>query len=293
MNDYIIFVDASADMDPRFVQENDIRIVPMSYTLGGENRECARMEDEETLKRFYDGQRGGDFTHTSQVTPQQYMDAFSPILAEKKDILYISLSGGLTNSRDSIRIACDQLSEQYPGASVCTVDSICATGGMGLLAQQAVKNKRAGMTVRENTAQIELLKHRVCHLFMVEDLMYLKRGGRVSAASAMIGTALGIRPILVIDEVGKLTVVGKQRGQKKAISDLLARYSRTRGSDIQAVSIVHADAPDTAARLVEGVKSLNPAAEITCCMLSPIIGAHTGPGMAAVIYFGDRSEIVK
>lgn len=293
MNDYVIFVDASADMEARFVSENDIRIVPMSYTLGGENRECAQMEDETTLKRFYDGQRHGDFTHTSQVSPQQYMDAFSPILAEKKDILYISLSGGLTNSHDSIGIAGGQLSEQYPDAAVYAVDSLCATGGIGLLARLAVRNKQAGMTVRENAADIEEKRHKVCHFFMVEDLMYLKRGGRVSAASAMIGTALGIRPILVIDEVGKLSVVGKQRGQKKAISDLLARYDRSRGSEINDISIVHADAPDTAARLVDGVKGLNPEAEITCCMLSPIIGAHTGPGMAAIIFFGDRSKILK
>ena len=291
MCDYAIFVDASADIDPRLMKE-DIGVVAMSYTLGDEARSCAGMEDAEILKHFYDGQRMGDLIHTSQVSPQQYLDAFEPVLATGRDILYISLSGGLTNSHDSVRCACQELGERYSNTRVIAVDSISATGGIGLLVERATQNREAGMTIVENAADIEALKHRVCHIFMVEDLMYLKRGGRVSAATAVVGTALGIKPILVIDEAGSLRIVGKQRGSKRAISDMLSRCLRSRDTETHRINIVHADAPWLAARLSEETMKLLADAEITTGMLSPIIGAHTGPGMAAIIYFGDREKIL-
>ena len=292
MQDYAIFVDASADLDPRFARENDIRMVSMSYTLGGENRECSELESEDALKRFYDGQRHGDLTHTSQVSPQQYMDAFAPVLAEGRDLLYISLSGGLTNSHDSVRFAAEELRERYPDASVFAVDSLSATGGIGLLAERAVENRVKGLSVEENAKDIEAARHRVCHLFMVEDLMYLKRGGRVSAATAVVGTALSIKPILVIDQDGALRVVSKQRGRKHALSELISRFERSRDADAHRVSLIHADAPELASQLESEALRLDPRTATTRGMLSPIIGAHTGPGMAAIIFFGNRDKIM-
>ena len=291
MNQYAVFVDSSADLDRSFAAAHDIKVVPMSYTLGEENRESASLEDDAFLVDFYNNQRKGDLTHTSQVTPQGYMDAFAPVLREGLDILYISLSGGLTNSRDSIHIARQELEDNYPNVHVYAVDSLSATGGIGLLAEQAVLNREKGMTVEENAKVIEELTHRVCHLFMVEDLMYLKRGGRIPAVSAVIGTALNVKPILVIDEKGKLTVVSKQRGKKHAISELLERFRKSRDESCHRVSIVHADAPEVAAQLAEGVAKIDAQAEITVGMLCPVIGAHTGPGMAAVLFFGDRAKM--
>ena len=292
MNQYAIFVDSSVDIDRAFVAEHGLHIVPMCYTIGEENREAIRLEDDAFLKDFYDNQRKGDLTHTSQVTSQKYIDSFSPVLAEGKDILYISLSGGLTNSRDSIHIAKMELKENYPNVHVYAVDSLSATGGVGILAEQAVYNREKGMSVEENAKVIEELTHKVCHIFMVEDLMYLKRGGRIPAVSAVIGTALNLKPILVIDDKGKLSVVSKQRGKKHAMNELMERFEKSRDTSFHRVSLIHADAPDVPAHLAEEVKKLDEQAEITTTMLCPVIGAHTGPGMAAIIYFGDRAKIM-
>ena len=293
MKDYVIFLDSSADIDPSFIKEHGIGIVSMSYTFGNQNRICDGTEDEAFLKRFYDGQRAGDLTQTSQVTPQQYMDAFTPALEKGKDVLCISLSGGLTNSHDSIRLAKIELAETFPDRTVYSVDSLGATAGIGLLAELAVKNREAGLSAEENARELDNMRHKVCHLFMVEDLMYLKRGGRIPAAAAVIGTALGVKPILVIDEKGTLTVTDKKRGEKNALEELERRFLASRDPQNHRVAIIHADAPQRAEKLASKVRDVDPEANITIVPLGPVIGAHTGPGLAAVIYFGSREAMMK
>ena len=293
MKDYAIFLDSSADIEPSFIKEHDISVVSMSYTFGDQNRICDGTEDEAFLKRFYDGQRTGDLTQTSQVTPQQYMDAFTPALEKGKDVLCVSLSGGLTNSHDSIRLAKIELSETFPDRTVYSVDSLGATGGIGLLAELAVKNREAGLSAEENARDLDNMRHRVCHLFMVEDLMYLKRGGRIPAAAAVIGTALGVKPILVIDEKGTLTVTDKKRGEKSALEELERRFLASRDPEKHRAVIVHADAPQRAEKLALRVKNADPEANITILPLGPIIGAHTGPGLTAIIYFGSRGAMMR
>jgi DegV family protein with EDD domain len=293
MKDYVIFTDASADMPEGYAEEYDIHIVPMNLLLDDDSYTWSKTEGEDQIRRFYDAQRNGSLTHTSQVSPQQYVDSFSPVLATGRDVLCISLSGGLTNSQGSIHIAQDELAEIYPDVSIYAVDSLSASGGIGLLIQDAVENRKNGMSVQENKADLEDKSHRVCHLFMVEDLLFLKRGGRISAATAIIGTALSVKPILVIDDEGKLTVIDKKRGRKQAITELMGRCRTSRDLSRHDFSIIHADAPELASLLVEEVKMLDPEAQISVNMLTPIIGAHTGPGLAAVIYYGDRCKMIK
>ena len=293
MKDYAIYLDSSADIDPSFIKEHDIGIVAMSYTFGDQNRVCDGTEDEAFLKRFYDGQRAGDLTQTSQVTPQQYMDAFTPALEKGKAVLCISLSGGLTNSHDSIRLAKIELSEQFPDRTVYSVDSLGATVGIGLLAELAVKNRAHGLSAEENARDLNNMRHKVCHLFMVEDLMYLKRGGRVSAAAAVIGTALGVKPILVIDEKGTLTVTDKKRGEKSALEELERRFLASRDPEIHRVAIIHADVQQRAEKLAQKARDADPEARVTISPLGPIIGAHTGPGLTGIVYFGDRRAMMK
>ena len=291
MIDYTIFVDSSADLEPLFLENHDIHIVGMHYTIGAEQCDCSVTESGAARKRFYDRQRNGEVCHTSQAVPQQFIDTFAPALESGRNVLYLSLSGGLTNMHNSIYLAKMELSEHYPNTHVYEFDSLSATGGIGLLAEIAVKNRDEGMSIEENVAKLEEMRARLCHLFMVEDLIYLKRGGRIPAATAVIGTALSMKPILVIDEEGKLRVVDKKRGHKAAIGSMLERYSQTKDDRYQRISIVHADAPILSHQLAEELAKRNPQAHISEGMLSPIIGAHTGPGMAAIIYFGDRSEI--
>ena len=292
MENYVIYTDTSADVSKEFLRNNELFFVPMNYTLGEEERVCRGMEDEDLLKKFYVGQRAGDLTHTSQITPQQYIDTFEKHLACGESVIYLSLSSGLTKTFDSVRIAKMDMDEKYPDAKIYPVDTLSATGGMGLLAELAVNNKKSGMSAAENAANLEEMSHKVCHIFMVEDLMYLKRGGRISAATAVVGTVMNIKPILVIDQEGKLITVAKKRGEKLALRELMTRYLDSRDTRYgKNAYITHADAGERPAILEEMLKRHDPSVSYTEMFLSPIIGAHTGPGMTAIIFFGDRAKI--
>ncbi len=287
---YVIFSDISADIPADYAKEKDIRFISMQYSLGDEDRVCEGIEAEELLKRFYDGQRSGDLTRTSQISPQIYMDIFTPVLEEGKDILYLSLSSGLSSTYQSSCLAASQLEEKFPGRKIVCVDSLASTGGMVLLLEAAALNREQGMTVSENGKWLEENRLKVCHWFMVEDLMYLKRGGRVSAATAVVGSALNIKPVLKIEEDGTLKNFAKARGTKRALNSLVEYYAAASDKEPgERVYILHADSRDNADYLEEKVKEINPKCSVAKMMLSPIIGAHTGPGMCAVVHFGRRS----
>lgn len=286
---YVIFSDISADIPADYAKENDIRFISMRYSLGDEDRVCEEIEAEEILKRFYDGQRNGDLTRTSQISPQIYMDVFTPVLEEGKDILYLALSSGLSSTYQSSCLAAGQLREQFPEREIVCVDSLAATGGMGLLLEAAVQNRKEGMALLENGKWLEENRLHVCHWFMVEDLMYLKRGGRVSTATAVVGSALNIRPVLKIEEDGTLKNFAKARGTKRALNSLVDYYEAASDKKPgERIYILHADSRENAEYLEEKVKQINPQCSVTKMMLSPIIGAHTGPGMCAVVHLGRR-----
>lgn len=286
---YVIFSDISADIPAGYAKENGIRFISMRYSLGDEDRVCEEIETEEVLKQFYNGQRNGDLTRTSQISPQVYMDVFTPVLREGKDILYLALSSGLSSTYQSSCLAAGQLKEQFPEREIVCVDSLAATGGMGLLLEAAVQNRKEGMAPAENGKWLEENRLKVCHWFMVEDLMYLKRGGRVSAATAVVGSALNIRPVLKIEEDGTLKNFAKARGTKRALNSLVDYYEAAGDKKPgERVYILHADSQENAEYLEEKVKQINPQCSVTKMMLSPIIGAHTGPGMCAVVHFGRR-----
>ncbi len=286
---YVIFSDISADIPASYAKEHGIRFLAMRYSLGEEDRVCEEIEQEEVLKKFYDGQRNGDLTRTSQIAPQNYVDVFQPVLQEGKDILYLALSSGLSSTYQSSCLAATELKEKFPEREIVCVDSLAATGGMGLLLEAAVQNREKGMAPAENGRWLEENRLRVCHWFMVEDLMYLKRGGRVSAATAVVGSALNIRPILKIEEDGTLKNFAKARGSKRALNNLVEYYEAASDKEAgESIYIMHADSEENAAYLEEKVKAINPACSVTKMMLSPIIGAHTGPGMCAIVHWGRR-----
>lgn len=283
--DYIIYSDISADLPAEYAAENDIRFIPMSYTLGEEDRVCSCIEPEDILHRFYDGQRSGDLTHTTQISPYKYVEIFEPILASGKSVLYISLSSGLSNTYNSSLIAAGELNEKYEGVKVVCVDSLGATGGMGALLEMAVDNRKNGMSIDENAQWLEKNRLRIYHWFMVEDLMYLKRGGRIPATTAIVGSALSIKPLLKIDSDGTLSTFAKKRGAKAAMNELLELYkTRSVGGKGERVIVIHADDKEKAEYLKNGVLEHNPEADISVMMLSPIIGAHVGPGMCAIVH---------
>ncbi|MBP3851495.1 MAG: DegV family protein [Erysipelotrichaceae bacterium] len=288
MYKYIIAVDAAADIDETFFQENDIYVFPMEYSLSESMVWCRDMESEEKLKAFYLSQKNGELTKTSQITPYLYSQYAEPFLKKDLSILYITLSSGLSSTYQSACLAAEDLKETYPEADFLPLDSLAATGGMGILAERAVNNQKKGMDLRQNYEDLQSAAAHLQHWFLVSDIQYLRRGGRINSSSAAIASVLSIKPILQIDQNGKLPVIGKARGTKAAVKELLKHYKQTYVPSDDPIYICHADAPDTADLLEKKILELTPNVVIRKRMLSPIIGAHTGPGMASIIHLGTK-----
>ena len=283
---YIIVMDASADIDSKLFLEEDIRFIPMQYSLNEEMRESKGIESEELLKSFYDSQRSGELTKTTQITPYQYINFFSKLLNEGYSILYLSLSSGLSSTYQSAMLAASELNDEHKDEKVYVVDSLGATGGIGVLLELACKYRKEGKSIEENCALLNNAKLKLHHFFMVQDLMYLRRGGRVSGATAVVGTVLGIRPILKIDENGKLVNFAKRRGNKLALEELAKLFNENYELNDSPIYIVDGDAKELGDFLASEIKKLIPDAVVKRNMLSPIIGAHTGPGLVAVCFIG-------
>lgn len=289
--DYLIYADVSIDIDAEFAKENDMKYIPMEYVLGEDNFYCKAPESNEMMHDYYEKLRQKITTHTSQITPSHYIDIFEPLVKEGKKILYISLSSGLSNTYESALMAVQTIQEDYENACIEVVDSLGATGGMGLMAEMAVRNREAGMDCAQNAAWLRAHANNVNYWFEVEDLMYLKRGGRVSAATAIMGTALNIKPILTIDKTGHLQTIDKKRGAKTAIKSMFERFEANFDEDTcEVVYVSCADCMDNANLLRDMILEAHPDAKVRVTMLSPIIGAHTGPDMVALIYFGSERE---
>lgn len=283
---YLIVMDASADIDSKVFLEEDIRFIPMQYSLNEGMRESRGIESEELLKSFYDSQRSGELTKTTQITPYQYINFFSKLLNEGYSILYLSLSSGLSSTYQSAMLAASELNDEHKDEKVYVVDSLGATGGIGVLLELACKYRKEGKSIEENCALLNNAKLKLHHFFMVQDLMYLKRGGRVSGATAVVGTVLGIRPILKIDENGKLVNFAKRRGNKLALDELTNLFKDNYEPNDSPIYIVDGDAKELGDFLASEIKKLIPEAVVKRNMLSPIIGAHTGPGLVAVCFIG-------
>lgn len=286
---YRIFTDASADLIPEFAEKENIGVIPMLYTLGDEEFTCAGTEPTEVMRNYYNGEREGKMTHTSQISPQTYLERFRDLAQNGESILYISLSGGLSSTYQSSVIAAEELTEEFPDIKIRCIDSLSASVGIQLLLELAAENRASGMDIDENADWLEKNRLSVCHWFMVEDLMYLKRGGRISPAVAAVGTALNIKPILRIESDGKLINFAKRRGTKSALDQLVKFYDEaSEKPEGERICIVHADNEKYADYLEQELKKINPGCSISKNMLSPVIGCHTGPGMCAIVHFGKR-----
>lgn len=284
---YEIFSDVSLDIDMDFAREHNVRFVPMEYMLGEETFHCECPESDEMMHNYYEKLRQTVPTRTSQIAPFHYVETFEPFVKEKKPILYISLSSGLSNTYESAQMAVEMLKETYGEVAIEVVDSLGATCGMGLLVEAACNNLDAGMSLSDNAAWLRENAGKVNYWFKVEDLMYLKRGGRISVATAIVGTALNIKPILTINGEGKLDTIAKKRGDKLAIKYILDCFAETFDESFgNVVYICCADCMDNAQKLKQMVLELRPELTVKVTMLSPIIGAHTGPDMLALVHFG-------
>ena len=291
MKDYLIYVDASSDLSPDYLHARDVQVLPMTCLSGTEMHTLTGYEDDLTLAGYYREMREGKMFSTSQITPGEYEEAFAPAMREGKDVLYLALSSGLTSTVESACLAAETLNREHAPAKMYVVDTLSATGGINLLAERAVHFRKEGIGAEKAAQLLTELARQVCHVFMVTDLMHLCRGGRISGASARVGTMLHVIPILIIDEQGKLEVVDKKRGEHSAIRELRKRFENSwNGQDYKMYS-THGNWPEEAVRLEKQLLEINPDVRIEKRIISPVIGAHTGPGMLSIIFFGDRQKI--
>lgn len=284
---YVILSDAACDLEPGIIKQENLSFLPMDYTWGMETLSHSPGAPLQSLKAFYDGLRKGNLAKTTQISPQQYEAAMRPWLDNGYSVLYLALSGGLSSTCQTARRISDQLLENYPEQKIIVLDTKAATGGMGILVERAVRNRASGMEITENALDLTDAIQHLYLWFMVPDLMYLLRGGRVSTAAAAAGTVLHLRPLLRIDPDGYLKTIGKAHGEHKSIRELLEYYEKYRlDESADPVYVIDADAPEIGDQIQKKLISLYPGIIVRRCPLSPIIGAHTGPGMAAIIHIG-------
>ena len=282
MNEYKIFIDLSADIEGSFVKENDIEFIPMEYKIGEETKVSVFVESDEVMKKFYQAMKDGKVTATSQITPFKYVDYFTPFCEKNINILYLPLSSGLSQTYSSALLAKDELKDKYPNVKIEIVDTLSATSGIALLARIALDNKNKGLSIEDNAKILADIVKRTSVNFFVEDLKYLKRGGRIKASTAFIAGALNIKPVLIINKEGKLETIAKKHGSKKAAGSLVERFNEMHDDNYKTVYISHADAIDMANFVKGKLEELNLGLDIKIVMISPIIGAHVGPGMVAL-----------
>ena len=281
---YQIVTDSCCDFTRAEYAALDLRYVPLTLLYKG--AEHASFTEEDELHAFYDGIRSGEMPTTSAVNPEGWVSIMEPALKEGKDVLCLTFTSGLSTTHQSAVIAAQELREKYPRRKLLVVDTLCAARGQGLLVYLACKKRDAGASLEELHAWVEDNKLKLCHWVTVDDLNHLKRGGRINATTAFVGGMLGIKPIIHVDDNGKLNTVSKCRGRKAAMDYLVNRLVET-ATDTDTVFIAHGDCPEDAAALENLIRAKCPAVkEVRTGYVGGVIGAHTGPGVLVVFFLG-------
>ncbi|MBO5355927.1 MAG: DegV family protein [Clostridia bacterium] len=285
MNDYVIYTDSGCDLSPDTLRSWGVPYQCLTFKFDGSERVYSNTDMDEPT--FYAKMRAGGVAKTSAVNSETFFEAFKELLDAGKDILYIGFSSGLSNTYNAARIAAEELRESYPSQKVMTVDSLSGSAGQGLLVYLALEQKKQGATIEEAAAFAEKLSTRICHWITVEDLVYLKRGGRISPTVAFVGNALGLKPMIRITDEGKLHSHSKARGRKKAIEALVERYSEyAEDAANGTVFISHADCEQDAREVGEKLKARFGVEVRLLTQIGPVIGSHAGPGTIALCFVG-------
>lgn len=289
MSDFVIYTDSTTDLPQALADSLGLKIIPYSFRVG--DTEYFNYLDHRELASpdFYNFLRAGKSASTSLVTTHRYIETFEPCLKEGKDILYLCLSTGLSSSYGQSLLAAETLEAAYPERKLIMVDSLCASMGQGLLAYYAAKEKEKGKSLDEVADFIRKLVPNLCHWFTVDDLNHLRRGGRVSGAAAFMGTMLGIKPILHVDDNGKLIPMAKVRGRAKSFEYLCERMAESiLPPEDQVLFISHGDALEDAQKLAELLKSRCGKTHTVINDIGPVIGAHAGPGTITLFFVGNK-----
>ena len=287
MNDYVLLTDSSADLTDALVKELGVEVLPLSFTM--RNKTYRNWPDNREIdpKDFYRQLREGEMATTSAVNVSDFTETIEPHLKEGRDVLVVAFSSGLSATCHSAQIAAQELSEQYPERKVYVVDSLCASLGQGLLVWYAARMKNEGRGIGAVRDWLEENKLHLCHWFTVDDLHFLKRGGRISSATAVLGTMLSIKPVMHVDDEGHLTKVGTARGRNASLKALVDHMAET-AIDLagQTVFISHGDCEEDANKVAEDVKRRFGVQTVVLNNVGPVIGAHSGPGTVALFFLG-------
>lgn len=287
MKEYVIYTDSACDIDHKLLSEWGVGVLPLTFRFSDEDKEYTSYDMDSHV--FYDRMRAGSVAKTAAINSESFNEEFEKVLAERKDVLYLSFSSGLSTTFNSSRIASEQLAEKYNENKVYIFDTLAASAGQGLLVKLIVDKKNEGASVEEVLEYAKSIVMNICHWFTVDDLVYLKRGGRISSAAAFFGTVIGIKPVLHVDNDGHLINVQKVRGRKSAIAALADQYGETAlDKENGTVFISHADCESEARSLAEILSNRYGASVTLLTDISPVIGAHSGPGTIALFFVGSK-----
>lgn len=284
MKDYIICTDSACDLRPDVLEKWNVPYVNLTFHFEGDSKDY--IEKEISISDFYNKMREGEVAKTSAVNPDAFKSFFETFVKEGKDVLYLAFSSGLSTTYNSAKIAAEEVEAENEGAKVIVIDSLCASAGQALLLKLMLEKQQEGATIEENAQYTRDNVLHICHWFTVNDLVYLKRGGRVSPAVALAGAILGIKPILHVDNEGHLINVGKVRGRKSALEGLIKKYEELAINKNGRVFISNADCLDEANDLKATLENKYGANVEVITEIGPVIGAHAGPGTMAVFFLG-------
>ena len=287
MNQFAIVTDSSCDLPAEVAEQLALTVLPLSFNLDGKEYRNYLDGREMPPKEFYRLIRSGKRSTTSAVNVEAFVQKIEPMLADGTDVLCILFSSGLSNTYNAGQMACAELAKKYPERKVYAVDSLCASLGEGLLVYLAAQERAKGRSIEEVRDWTEQNKLHLCHWFTVDDLNHLKRGGRVSAATALIGSMLNIKPVLHVDNEGHLINVSKTRGRKASLTALVDRMAQSAiDPQTQTIFISHGDSQEDADFVAEQVKARFGVKTVLTNYVGPVIGAHSGPGTIALFFLG-------
>lgn len=286
---FVLMTDSSANLTTEIIEKYNIEVIPMIFLINDVEHRSYKKGENVDIKQYYDMMREKVHIKTSLLSPEIYMDAFRPFLENGQDILYIGFSSGLSGTYQSSKIAAEALSDEFPERKIITCDSLCASMGEGLMVYYAAEMKNSGKSIDEVYNWLEENKLKLCHWFTVDDLFFLKRGGRISATTAILGSALSIKPVMHVDDAGKLIPVSKARGRKQAMNALVSKLEVT-GINIndQVIYISHGDCIEDANYIADRIREKFNVKDIVINYIDPVIGAHSGPGTLALFFLGSQ-----